>query len=132
MIQYMLDTNTVSDLIKGHQVVSRRVAAVPMASLRISSITAGELRYGLAKRPQATKLHRVVREFLLRVDVVPWDGATATQYGSMRASLEQRGRVLPPLDLLIAAHARAMEAVLVSNDRAFRQVPDLCVENWTV
>lgn len=132
MIQYMLDTNTVSDLIKGHQVVSRRVAAVPMASLQISSITAGELRYGLAKRPQATKLHRVVREFLLRVDVVPWDGATATQYGSMRASLEQRGRVLSPLDLLIAAHARAMEAVLVSNDRAFRQVPDLCVENWTV
>lgn len=132
MIQYMLDTNTVSDLIKGHQVVARRVAVVPMASLRISSITAGELQYGLAKRPQATRLHRVVRELLLRVDVVPWDSATATHYGSMRASLEQRGRVLSPLDLLIAAHARAIEAVMVSNDRAFRQVPDLCVENWTV
>lgn len=103
-----------------------------MASLGISSITEGELRFGLAKRPDARRLHRVVRELLLRIDVAPWDSVAATHYGLMRASLEQRGRVLAPLDLLIAAHARAMDAVLVSNDQAFHQVPELRVEDWTV
>lgn len=132
MISYLLDTNTVSHLLRGHEAVARQVRAVSMASLGISSITEGELRFGLAKRPDARRLHRVVRELLLRIDVAPWDSVAATHYGLMRASLEQRGRVLAPLDLLIAAHARAMDAVLVSNDQAFHQVPELRVEDWTV
>jgi tRNA(fMet)-specific endonuclease VapC len=66
----MLDTNIVSHLIRRHPAVTRRVVAAPMASLCISAITAGELRFGLAKRPGATKLHRAVVEFLRRVDVL--------------------------------------------------------------
>ena len=130
MTRYMLDTNTVSYLIKGHPAVSRRVVNVPMASLCISSITEGELLFGLAKRPDAKQLHTVVREFLLRVDVLPWDSAIAECYGAVRAELERQGKILGPLDLLIATHALGTGAILVTNDQAFCQVARLHVEDW--
>ncbi len=130
MTRYMLDTNTVSYLIKGHPAVSRRVVNVPMASLCISSITESELLFGLAKRPEAKRLHTVVREFLLRVDVLPWDSAIAECYGAVRAELERQGKLLGPLDLLIATHALGAGAVLVTNDQAFCKVADLHVEDW--
>lgn len=131
MTRYLLDTNTVSHLMKEHPSVVRRVVATPMASLCISAITEGELLFGLAKRPEAKRLHLAVREFLLRVDALPWDSAAAEYYGSMRADLTRQGRILSPLDLLIAAHALSASAVLVSNDHAFGQMPDLRVEDWT-
>lgn len=131
MTRYMLDTNTVSHLIKGHPAVARRVVAAPMASLCISAITAGELLFGLAKRPDATRLHAAVRELLRRVDVLPWDNAIAARYGAVRADMERQGRILAPLDMLIGAHALDMGAVLVTNDQAFAQVVDLQVEDWT-
>jgi tRNA(fMet)-specific endonuclease VapC len=131
MKRYLLDTNTVSHLIKAHPNVTRNVVAVPMASLCISAITEGELQFGLAKRPDAKRLHHVVQEFLLRVDVLPWDSTVAKQYGMVRAGLEQKGKILSPLDLQIAAHAISVDAVLVSNDQAFRQIPGLMLEDWT-
>lgn len=132
MKRYMLDTNTVSHLLKGHPSVSRRVVAVPMAALCISAITEGELLFGLARRPDAHRLHAAVREFLKRMDVLPWDAATAERYGTERASLQRLGRTLAPLDLLIATHALAADAVLVSNDQAFSQLTALSLEDWTV
>jgi tRNA(fMet)-specific endonuclease VapC len=131
MKQYMLDTNTVSHLIKGHPAVARRVVAAPMASLCLSAITAGELLFGLAKRPDAKRLHLAVRELLRRVDVLPWNGAIAERYGAVRADMERQGKILAPLDMLIAAHAQGIGAVLVTNDRVFGQVADLQVEDWT-
>ena len=130
MTRYMLDTNTVSHLIKAHPIVARHVMDVPMASLCISAITEGELLFGQAKRPDAKRLHIAVREFLRRVDVLPWDGAIATHYGTVRADMERQGKILAPLDLLIATHALGLGAVLVTNDRAFSQVSGLPLENW--
>ena len=131
MKQYMLDTNTVSHLLRGHPAVAGRVVAVPMASLCISAITEGELLFGLAKRPAAKQLHVAVREFLLRVDVLPWDSATAEHYGTVRADMARQGKTLAPLDLLIATHALSVDAVLVTNDRAISQMADLHIEDWT-
>jgi len=131
MTRYMLDTNTVSHLLKRHPAVARRVVAVPITSLCISAITLGELLYGLAKRPEATALHNAVREFLRRVDVLPWDADSAEAYGPARAATQREGRVLAPMDLLIGAHALSTGAVLVTNDRAFGQLPGLPVEDWT-
>jgi len=131
MKRNMLDTNTVSYLLKAHPAVARRVVAAPMASLCISAITEGELLFGLARRADAKRLHRAVRELLRRVDVLPWDSAVAERYGAVRADLERRGKILAPLDLLIATHALSAGAVLVTNDRAFAQVGDLEVEDWT-
>jgi tRNA(fMet)-specific endonuclease VapC len=73
-----------------------------------------------------------VREFLLRVDVLPWESATAERYGLARADMARCGKMLAPLDLLIAAHALSVNAVLVTNDRAFSQMADLPIEDWTL
>ncbi|MBU2851080.1 type II toxin-antitoxin system VapC family toxin [Acidithiobacillus ferrivorans] len=127
---YMLDTNTVSHLLREHPVVTKRIVAVPMASLCISAITEGELLFGLAKRPTAKRLHVAVRQFLRRVDVLPWNSSTAEHYGIVRADMEKRGRILASLDLLIAAHALSVDAALVTNDKALSQMADLQIEDW--
>ena len=131
MTRYMLDTNTVSHLLRKHPAVARRVVAVPISDLCISAITQGELLFGLARRPDATTLHGAVREFLRRVDVLPWDAATSEVYGTVRAVAQRAGRVLAPLDLLIGSHALSVEAILVTNDVAFGQLPGLAIEDWT-
>ena len=132
MKRYLLDTNTVSHLLKHHPAVARRVVAVPMAALCISAITEGELLFGLAKRPDASRVHAAVRELLLRLDVLPWDRAAAARYSPLRATLAGLGKPLAPMDLLIAAHALSADAVVVTNDQAFRQVPGLAMEDWTL
>ena len=132
MKRYMLDTNMVSHLLRGHQSVMQRIEAVPMASLCISAITEGELLFGLAKRPAATRLQQLVQAFLRRVDVLPWDSLVAACYGTTRAALSAQGKVIAPLDLLIAAHAQSVGAVLVTSDQVFRQIDGLLLEDWTV
>lgn len=132
MSLHLLDTNTVSHLIRGHPAVVARMVATPMASLCISAVTEGEMLFGLAKRPDAKRLHLAAHEFLLRVDVLPWDSAVAQHYGSVRANMERQGKVLAPLDMMIAAHALSVGATLVSNDRAFGLVTGLGIEDWTI
>jgi tRNA(fMet)-specific endonuclease VapC len=127
----MLDAKTISQLIKAHPTVSRRMTTTPMSSLSISAITQGELLFGLAKRPEATRLHLAVRELPRRVDVLPWNSAAAECYGTVRAVMTRLGKVLAPLDLLIAAHALSVGAVLVTNDRAFGMVDALPIEDWS-
>jgi len=131
MVSYLLDTNTVSYLLKGHAAVTRHILNVPVSALFISAITEGELLFGLAKRPEAKTLQRVVNEFLLRVDVLPWDRAAAGCYGALRAALGKQGYTLAPLDLLITAHAVSSKMVLVSSDHAFKNIAGLRVEDWT-
>ena len=131
MTQYMLDTNTVSSLVKKNPMAMQRAKDVPIASLCISAITEGELLFGLAKRPEAIRLHAAVREFLQCVDVMPWDEGVAEHYAHIRASLERQGKTQAPLDLLIASHAESIGAVLVTNDQAFRLMGNLRVEDWT-
>jgi tRNA(fMet)-specific endonuclease VapC len=80
----------------------------------------------------ATRLHRAVQEFLLRVDVLPWDSTTAEQYGMVRAGLERQGGALAPLDLLIATQALQEGAVPVTNDAAFAPIDGLGREDWTI
>ena len=127
---YMLDTNTVSHIIKRHPQAIARLLAVPMHKVCISAITAGELAFGLAKRPQAVALHAAVQEFLRRVEVMPWDDAVAQSYGMLRAALDKKGTPLAALDLQIAAHALHLQATLVSNDKAFAHVDLLVIEDW--
>lgn len=128
---YLLDTNTVSYLIKRHPQVTQHLLAVPMHSICISAITAGELAFGLAKRPEAVALKAAVNEFLRRVEVLPWDDAVAQTYGTLRAQLQSQGATLAALDMQIAAHALHMNAILISSDKAFTKVRYLKSEDWT-
>jgi len=132
MKRVMLDTNTVSQLLKAEPNALKHLKAARVESLCISVITEGELRYGLAKRPQARRLHVAVTELLKRLDVLPWTGGTARRYGELRAGLERTGKPLAPLDMLIAAHALDVNALLATNDKAFRHVVGLKTENWTL
>lgn len=127
---YLLDTNTVSHLIKRHPKATKRLLAVPMHSICISAVTAGELAFGLAKRPEAVALKATVHEFLRRVEVLPWDASVAQTYGTLRADLQSKGTPLSALDTQIAAHAMHVNATLVSSDKAFLQVDGVEVEDW--
>ena len=127
---YLLDTNTVSYLIKRHPQVTQHLLAVPMHSVCISAITAGELAFGLAKRPEAVALKAAVNEFLRRVEVLPWDAAVAQTYGALRAQMQNKGTPLAALDMQIAAHALHVNATLVTSDHAFLHIDQLLVENW--
>lgn len=129
---YLLDTNIASHVIRGDRPeIGRRLASLPMEEIAISAVTEGELLYGLAKRNHPAALTERVRQFLLRVDVLAWDRDVARAYGDLRASCEAEGVSLGPLDMMIAAHAVAANAVLVTKDKAFSRVPDpLRMENW--
>lgn len=132
MTRYMLDTNVIGALVKDHHGLTQKIIAAPINSLCISAITEGEICFGLAMRPDAKKLHRLVREILLHVDVLPWNHQVSQQYGTLRAELERAGKRPGPIDTFIAAHALQLGAVLVTSDRAFKYVPNLEVEDWAV
>ncbi len=71
-------------------------------------------------------------EFLIRVEILPWTSEAAESYGNLRAASEAAGISLAPLDMMIAAHARAEDAILVTRDRAFARLPgNLPIEDWT-
>ena len=132
-IFYMLDTNMVSYIAKGNSSAARS----RLTTLRddevvcISAITEAEIRYGLAKRPEAKALRSVMEGLLVRLRVLPWGRREAQSYGEVRAMLEASGKTLGQMDMLIAAHAVAMDAVLVTRDAAFLQVRLLRpVVNW--
>jgi tRNA(fMet)-specific endonuclease VapC len=130
-VRYLLDTNTVSYIIKGNRPrVRERLLRVAMAEVGISVITEAELMFGLARRPEATKLKMVVEEFLLHVEILPWDSEAAQQYSKIRATLEGAGEPMGNLDLMIAAQALASDLILVSSDTVFRRVKGLKIEDW--
>src|SRR5262245_57588610 len=130
--RYMLDTNMASYVIKGNiPRVRERLLKVPMAQVSISAVTEGELRFGVARRPDAVRRKTAVDEFLLRVEVLPWGSEAARRYGPVRAALEGEGEPMGNLDMMIAAHAMAAQAVLVTNDRVFGRVKGLKIEDWS-
>jgi tRNA(fMet)-specific endonuclease VapC len=131
MKHYMLDTNMVSYVLKSNLNVIQHLTSKPISTICISAITAGELYYGLAKRPEAKALHKLVHEFLRSVDVLPWDSGIAEQYGLLRHRLTKQGNPLSGLNILIAAHALASRSILVTHDQALLKTPDLKVEDWT-
>lgn len=128
---YMLDTNISSAAIRGEPAVSARLDALAQDAWCISAVTAAEHVYGLAKRPDASTLARLVRTFLLVAEVLPWDRNAAECQGVLRAGLENKGTPIHEYDLLIAAHALSENLILVTdNERHFRRVPGLAIENW--
>jgi tRNA(fMet)-specific endonuclease VapC len=127
----MLDTNIVSELARNpHGPVTRRIAAVGPAAICVSIITAAELRYGCAKKGSA-KLLAQIAAILESVQVLALDVPADTEYGGIRSELEAAGKPIGPNDLFIAAHAYALQAVLVTaNVAEFSRIRGLKVENW--
>ncbi len=130
--RYLLDTNTASYIIRGNiPRVRERLLTVHMSQILISAVTEAELLFGAARKREAVRLKTAIDEFLLRVDSLPWDTNVARRYADLRAALEIGGIPMGNLDMMIAAHALAVEAVLVTNDRSFRRLTQLKIEDWT-
>jgi len=129
--RYMLDTNIVSDLVRSPQGrVFDRIAAMNGEGVCVSIITAAELRYGCIRKG-SPRLTAQVDAILGSIEVLPFDAPADTEYGGIRTALEKAGTPIGPNDLLIAAHARAVDATLVTaNVGEFARVGDLRVENW--
>ena len=129
-MQYMLDTNIVSELIRNPAGPAAQRARAAGSAVCVSIIVAAELRYGCAKKG-SPRLLRKVEEFLSQVSVLPFDVPADGEYGAIRAELEATGRPIGSNDLLIAAHASALGAtVITANIGEFRRVHGLSVENW--
>ena len=129
----MLDTNIVSHFIRDDVPGLRaKLVAIPMHQVVISSVTQAELMYGLLKRGRPKPLEEKIQAFLTRVQVLAWTGEVSNVYAVVRTDCEAMGVTLAPFDMMIAAHAVAAGAVLVTGDKAFSHVKSgLKIEDWT-
>jgi len=111
--------------------VLERFLSHPVGDIGISSITVAELEYGVSKSRRTTKNRAALAQFLSPLEVASFDRDAAAVYGRLRATLEQKGRPIGSMDVLIAAHALSLSVRLVTNNaREFRRVPRLRVANW--
>lgn len=128
----MLDTDICIALIKRQprELIDRLRKHKP-GDVGISSITLAELCFGVAKSKQAERNRTALEQFLIPLEVLPFDDVAAESYGLIRAALEINGTPIGPLDTLIASHASSIDATIVTNNmREFSRVDGLRVENW--
>lgn len=130
-MQYLLDTNVLSDLLRDPAGrVTKRIRHVGINSVCTSIIVSAELHFGLLRKPNAAMAERL-NAMLHQIAVLPFDTPAELRYAEVRFALEQTGRLIGPNDMLIAAHALALDATLVTaNLSEFARVPGLAVENW--
>jgi tRNA(fMet)-specific endonuclease VapC len=130
-MRYLLDTNVLSALVRDPQgPVTQRIRDVGEDNVCTSLIVAAELRYGATKKG-SVRLLAQLEAVLDAIEVLPLEPPVDVVYGELRAQLERDGQPIGANDLLIAAHALALgHAVVTDNEREFRRVPELLVENW--
>ena len=132
MKRYMLDTDISSYIIRNRPPsVRERFSRLDSDQLCISAITQAELAYGVKAAGAAKTLRLDVEDFVRRLAVLEWGGAAVEHYADIRVKLQAAGVPIGNMDLMIAAHARSIGAVVVTNnEKHFRRVGGLAVENW--
>ena len=130
--RYMLDTNICIYAIKNKpEQVLRRLKSNLESGLCISAITLAELELGIEKSSRPQQSTAALMQFLSILTVLPFTDQAAVEYGKLCAHLQRKGTPIGTMDMLIAAHAKAESAVIVTNNvREFERVPDLKIENW--
>jgi tRNA(fMet)-specific endonuclease VapC len=131
-MKYLLDTDTCIYILREQPPgVLARFKRLRTDAIGISAVVMAELAFGAAKSA-SPRNHERLATFLSMLTIVPFDAEAAAAYGGLRAELERRGRPIGPMDLLISAQALALDLVLVTNnEREFKRVPGLRLENWT-
>ncbi|RLB11055.1 MAG: VapC toxin family PIN domain ribonuclease [Deltaproteobacteria bacterium] len=129
---YLLDTNIcIYFLNRSSRNIVEKFRKVRPSQLKISSITVAELYYGAKKSQAASKNMEIVRRFVFPFEIIPFDEFACNSYGIIRYQLEKRGQPIGPMDLLIGAIAHAHKFTLVTNnEKEFRRIKGLRVENW--
>jgi len=130
---HLLDTCICIFLIRNKsKKMQSRFDSFQVGDLLVSAITEAELRFGADKSADPARNHRQLDQFFLTLPVLPFDRSSAVEYGDIRMTLERAGTPIGPLDLLIAAHARALQLTLVTNNlKEFSRVPNLKVADWS-
>ena len=130
-MKWMLDPDTCIAVIKKHPVALKKIRGKSIGPVGISSITLGEVTLGAAKSSPPKAAHDVLDELLLALEVVGFDEAAAMTHGDVRASLEQQGKPIGPLDTLVGSHVQALGMTLVThNTREFSRIDGLRLEDW--
>lgn len=133
---YLLDTNACIYLVNqrpGFDRILRRMHGLEYGQVAISSITTAELHFGVAAGAQVAKNRIKLERFLAAFEVAAFDHAAARHFGAVRAHLKKLGTPIGPLDTLIAGHALALKAAIVTNNLGeFSRVPGLAVEDWSI
>lgn len=131
---FLLDTNVCICLINqrsGYERILKRMNDLEHGQVLISSITTAELHFGVAASAMVERNMLKLERFLAAFEVVPFDEESSRRYGMVRAYLKAKGTPIGPLDTLIAGHALALNAIVVTNNvDEFARVPDLGVEDW--
>ncbi len=131
---WLLDTDTIGHLIngtRGSDHVKRRLSGRSPGELRLSAITWVEIRYGMEAGDVSIVRKETLEDFLALFQVDDFPATAADDYAEIRVALERKGTKIGSYDLLTAAHARHINATLVTgNEREFRRVPGLSVQNW--
>lgn len=132
MKKRMLDTNICIYIIKNRpEHVRKKFEVFGIGDLCLSTVTVSELMYGVYKSQHREKNMKALEMFLQPFDILEYDYAASVHYGEIRANLESQGRVIGGLDMQIAAHARSLDMILVTNNlKEFERVEALALENW--
>ena len=132
MLAFILDTDTVSYVLRGQGPAAARLTTHQPSEVCISALTLAELRFG-AERRRSRKLHSVIDTFIRSVDVLPFENGAAAAFGRVQTALETKGTPIGTLDTLIASHALALNLTLVTNNtKHFSRVRGLKLANWSV
>ena len=131
-MRYMLDTNICIELIRGRgERVLKKVKKLQVNDIGLSVLTYAELEHGIWKSARPEQNRIALNLFCAPLEIAPFESDAAAVYGRLRAQLEETGKVIGPMDLLIAAHALTLSCTLITNnEREFRRVKGLQVENW--
>ena len=132
MSRMMLDTNICIYIIKNKPLsVKERLKEFEIGELCISIITVSELMYGVYKSEQTKRNLQALEGFLIPFEIVDYDYAASAEYGKIRVNLEKQGQVIGGMDMQIAGHALALDAILVTNNiKEFERVEGLRLDNW--
>lgn len=133
MARYMLDTDICSYIMKrSHPALLERIRSVPISDQAVSVVTVAELLYGVKLSARPKQARAAFNEFIRHLEVLHWSAEAAEHYADIRANLKLRGEMIGANDLLLAAHARGLKSVFVTNNvREFSRVKGLKVENWS-
>jgi tRNA(fMet)-specific endonuclease VapC len=131
-MKYLLDTNICIYIIKKKpEEVIKRFLKMKPDSIGISSITVSELYYGVAKSSKPNENTIALEQFILPLSVINYNKEDSIAYGKLRARLEQKGKLIGAMDMLIAAQALSRDLILVTNNgREFKKIEELSTENW--
>ncbi len=131
-MNFLIDTNICIYIMNCRPfAVIQKFKQIEIGRIGISSISVSELYYGVSKSGREKQNLKRLEEFLMPFEILPYDETASKYYGDIRFQLEKQGKIIGPLDMLIAAHALSQNLVLITNnEKEFKRIPSLKVENW--